>query len=101
MFFDTVPYYLKVFNTDVFLANYSVYPNPTSKYITFRKSGTEQTESGYIEIYNQLGKFVYSNRINENLTTDLEVLNIHYGMYILRMIENGNMQVEKVLYIPE
>lgn len=73
--------------------NLILYPNPLSNNELSVK--TASNGSKYVEIYNMLGKKVYSKNITENKKIQLNHLG--KGVYIVKVKENGKWATKKLI----
>jgi Secretion system C-terminal sorting domain len=64
----------------------SIYPNPTNAKINFVT--TESLQNKKINVYNNLGQFVFTKFIDDSKSIDLSSLSS--GVYILKFDENSN-----------
>ena len=76
-------------NTDVWQANFKMYPNPTDEVVYF-----EGLDYAQIHIYNILGQKVKSFKINNHHT---ESLSLPTGMYHVQIIKDGKYHTEKLM----
>lgn len=86
---QNTPYQLPLSNTDVWQANFKMYPNPTDEVVYF-----EGLDYAHIHIYNILGQKVKSFKINNHHT---ESLSLPTGMYHVQIVKDGKYHTEKLM----
>ena len=98
LMFDYIQIYDGIFsnNEEVSGQDIEIYPNPTSDILNLRlKTNTNSR----IELYNLQGELINSWKVesnNSNLQLDISQLEV--GVYVLRVIENGDVVLtEKIL----
>ena len=78
------------FDGDGTIKVYRFYPNPASSYINFEFKNID--ESYTLQIYNFLGKKVYSQVVNNNKIT-IPVENLYRGLYVYQLRDaSGNIE---------
>jgi len=87
------------FENDGTVKVYRFYPNPASSFINFEFKYTD--ESYTLQIYNFLGKRVYSQVVNNNKII-VPVENLYRGLYIYQLrntvgniVESGKFQIAR------
>ena len=79
---------------------WSVYPNPTSSYIHVEYLGHASTGAMQVQLINQDGRVVFSDESGKlDCTIDLNAAGLKPGVYILKTTLNGNLHVEKIIYM--
>ncbi|WP_452221968.1 T9SS type A sorting domain-containing protein [Lacinutrix salivirga] len=72
-------------------SNFSIYPNPTTNFITIKSNSLKHLDD--IKIYNSIGLFVGSYKI-ENMTIDIS--NLSSGVYFIKL-KNHASSVQKFI----
>lgn len=67
------------------------YPNPTSDYVYIRNNSPIKE----IQLFDINGKLVYSNN-NQNELVKIDLMNVHTGAYIVRVIDNNSVKTTKI-----
>ncbi len=75
-------------------SNILIYPNPASNY--FNIQGNELNE---IKIYDINGKLVFSNKLNNASSANIDCSNVEQGMYFINITDNKSNVVNKKLII--
>ncbi|WP_396601433.1 T9SS type A sorting domain-containing protein [Algibacter sp. R77976] len=100
---------LKISITDPFLVidekdgfNASIYPNPFVNNISLRVAALDESTPLEYTLYDILGRAIISNRLTMAADTDTYELalngdNLHIGIYILKVIQNGKEQSFKLI----
>ena len=72
--------------------NMTVYPNPATNKFTVDLGNDEKAN---IQLFNLVGQMVY----NETITgrADVKVANLHSGVYMLKVNQNGKISTTKVV----
>jgi endonuclease I/chitodextrinase len=76
---------------DYQLNDISIYPNPVSNILNIQLKNSRETQ---VEIYNILGKRVFTKSINQ--TQSIQLDNLNSGVYILKLTQ-GNSTISKKL----
>jgi len=81
------------------LFDLSIYPNPTTDFITISSNKTMNKEL-IIELYNGSGKLVTSALMNERNTYsfDFNLLNLKSGIFYVLIKDGEKSQMEKIIY---
>ena len=74
--------------------SFSVYPNPTSNYITINFSNNKSEK--YISLYDAQGK-VMSKTIVNKLSLQIDISTYPKGIYLLEVMEDNQHQTEKII----
>ncbi len=78
------------FDGDGTIKVFRLYPNPASSYINFEFKSID--DSYTLQIYNFLGKKVYSQVVNSNKIT-VSVENLYRGLYVYQLRDaSGNIE---------
>ncbi|WP_111308535.1 T9SS type A sorting domain-containing protein [Confluentibacter sediminis] len=72
----------------------SIYPNPVTEGRTYINITTKKNFSKNIEIYNVLGKQVYSTVLTGK---ELNISSLNTGVYILKITENNISETRKLV----
>jgi hypothetical protein len=67
-----------------------IYPNPANDYIILSR---ENTEAGYIEIIDQLGRIVSQENTLECEEKSIDISGLNPGLYFMRLINNSGREV--------
>ena len=67
-----------------------IYPNPANDYIELSR---ENTEAGYIEIIDQLGRIVSQENTLECEEKSIDISGLNPGLYFMRLINNSGREV--------
>jgi CotH kinase protein/Lamin Tail Domain/Secretion system C-terminal sorting domain len=79
---------------------WSVYPNPTNEYIQVQYLGHEAEETMKVQLFTQDGRIVFSDESeHQGCTIDLKAAGLKPGVYFLKTSINGNLHVEKIIYL--
>jgi len=77
--------------------SYSVFPNPVSDEINISVSGMQNNTSAIISLVNNLGKLLYSKRIDGNIPVyKLDVSNLSFGVYFI-IYDDGISSIRKII----
>ena len=77
-----------------FSDNVSIYPNPCNNQLNIENAyGFEAND--FIEIFDNLGRIVYSNDNLSGNTIEINVSNLPVGTYITRMFTQGKVAIQK------
>lgn len=78
----------------------TVFPNPSNGVVTINFAGKNELIS--IEVINNLGQLVYTEKIND-CTSDckkiIDMTSFKQGIYLFRILVNGNTHTKKVMLI--
>ncbi|MDO6595490.1 T9SS type A sorting domain-containing protein [Oceanihabitans sp. 2_MG-2023] len=74
------------------VAAFSIYPNPVANGIVTIK--TSNNEAVQVSVFDVLGKQVLSQNVTNQT---LDVSNLNAGMYILKLVQNGNSTTKKLV----
>jgi endonuclease I/chitodextrinase len=77
---------------DYQLNDISIYPNPVSNILNIQLKNSRETQ---IEIYNILGKRVFSRTIQQSQSIQLD--NLNSGVYILKLTQNNSIISKKLI----
>ena len=85
-------------NEDKLFENLNVYPNPTNDVVNISAS-YESIEGASVEMFDLLGKKVYSNAdlFNSNNSNSIDISNLNKGVYILKLENKEYKQTVKVV----
>jgi len=72
----------------------SIYPNPVTEGRTYINITTKKNFSKNIEIYNVLGKQIYSTVLTGK---ELNISSLNTGVYILKITENNISETRKLV----
>jgi len=72
--------------------NLTVYPNPATNNFTVN---TGNDEKATIQLFNIVGQQVYSETFTGS--TNVSVANLHSGVYMLKVNQNGKVNTTKVV----
>jgi hypothetical protein len=75
--------------------NYIVYPNPANNYLRI-STPYNSTGNTTIELYDAVGKKIISSSIFSN-STEINTSALPYGTYLLKLIQNNEIQIKKIL----
>ncbi|UAB82392.1 T9SS type A sorting domain-containing protein [Marixanthomonas sp. SCSIO 43207] len=75
------------------LNSISIYPNPVKTSINLIIP--ENVDSGYIKIYDILGKQVFSKKFKSNTNVSINIANWSSGSYFLKVVSGENSLTEK------
>ncbi len=75
------------------ITNFSTYPNPVTNGEFFINSASNADKN--VQIYDMLGKQVYTKNITANEKVD--VANLNTGIYILKVVEEGKTATRKLV----
>ncbi len=79
---------------DEFTENVIIYPNPCNTMLNIENTyGFEKND--FVEIFDNLGRLVYSNNNLSGYNLEINVNNLPVGTYITRMFTHGKISVEK------
>jgi len=83
-------------------ADFTIYPNPNNGYMTLNYNLNE-FENGVVEVFDLVGKQVFSQPLTgENSSADLFLSGFDSGIYLLRVMVNGDSRfTEKLSVIKE
>jgi hypothetical protein len=73
-----------------------VYPNPNNGQFTVELSNFESRSTLFL--VNTMGSIVFQGTINENESTQFELLNLNKGIYFLQ-VRNGNTAISKKIVV--
>jgi hypothetical protein len=73
----------------------SVYPNPTSSVVNVQLPQSVSEAALYISDIN--GKVVHEQTLNSNKVVPLDVSKLEQGVYILRVVSDGNQWQERII----
>jgi hypothetical protein len=77
-----------------------VYPNPANDYIQVQYLGNDAAGTIQVQLFSQDGRMVYSEEPGQPVfTVDLNATGLKPGVYFLKMTINGNLHVEKIIYM--
>jgi len=106
-FTDTTTYYINSPNgedschydiplglNEIYLNNFKVFPNPSSKTIKIKTS--EENLNGYVNIYNSTGQLVIQKRIVEP-ELEINIESIKPGLYIVKLINSDRTLYSKFI----
>lgn len=80
--------------------NFSVFPNPTSNFITINYKTNESATSIYLEIKNSIGQTIYTSSISSfqgEFKKAIDLSEEHPGIYFVQIIANGQIAVKKIV----
>jgi len=79
---------------ETFTENINLYPNPCNNVLNVENAyGFEKTD--FIEIFDNLGRLVYSNDKLSGNNIEINVSNLPVGTYVARMFTQGKIAVQK------
>lgn len=79
---------------ETFTENINLYPNPCNNVLNVENAyGFEKTD--FIEIFDNLGRLVYSNDKLSGNNMEINVSNLPVGTYVARMFTQGKIAVQK------
>ncbi|AOW21182.1 T9SS type A sorting domain-containing protein [Urechidicola croceus] len=91
--FPTATYYTNVLLVEGnYIQNFSTFPNPVTNGTFEIRTATNSIKN--VEIFDMLGKKVYSNQI---ISGKVDVSNIKTGVYILKVEEEGKLATRKLV----
>ena len=76
--------------------NLSVYPNPANDYVTINVNAFDVLKSHTIEVYDALGKIIYSSTITKSIVT-INTSQWSKGIYTLRLKQNEVAGYKKII----
>ncbi len=79
--------------------NFFIYPNPTGRFLHIVKKSVA-TDKAELKIFGSNGLLLYDSFFNNDIMVDFNEVSPCSGLYIVFIIENGNIQIEKVFYSP-
>ncbi len=75
------------------VSQFSIYPNPNSDAILFL-DGVDLQKEPFVEIYDQFDRLV----VNQQITTYTLNINLHTGVYFIKLVEIGEEeQLQKLI----
>jgi hypothetical protein len=80
--------------------NFSVYPNPCSRYLFVRSNAETQTGRNHVAIISLTGSVVFESYFTESIAIDLQGSLSAYGLYIIAIEGENFRQTEKLNYMP-
>ena len=79
---------------ETFSSNVTIYPNPCDNMLNIENTnGFEPND--FIEIFDNLGRLVYSNNNLGGEKVEINVSNLPIGTYVTRMFTQGKISVQK------
>ena len=78
--------------------NFSVYPNPTSDFITVKYNGNRNLSLD-VQVIDMLGKNVFSTSLSTENNMSLDLSRLNSGTYFINMIDvdSGNNIVKRII----
>ena len=77
--------------------DFNFYPNPVKDVLTVVSFGIAD-EVYQLQIYNALGKLMYSQRINQSRIVELDISNFNPGIYFIKLDKSGDQfKVKKLI----
>jgi predicted GH43/DUF377 family glycosyl hydrolase len=73
-----------------------IYPNPSSDVLTIENLSGYFSEGDYFELYDNLGKKIYSAALNKKSSVIINMLKYPSGQYFVKVINGINMYTEKI-----
>lgn len=75
---------------DLFSSQFSIYPNPSSNFISIKTENTIDK----IEMYSTIGKLVL---MEEKITKNLSVENLNSGLYLMKIYSDNKVATKKII----
>lgn len=82
-------------NTDTYLTNNLIYPNPATNYITIEQNNHQQSTS--IQILNINGQLVMNNKYSYLIKQKIDISHLHKGLYVLKITNDMNHFTYKLI----
>ncbi len=79
--------------TETSSSSLSIYPNPSNGFFTVKMNATAKT---VVEVYNMIGKLVYSTQLNNNMAT-VDLSNHSAGVYSMKVISGNTTTVKQIV----
>lgn len=79
--------------TETSTSTLSIYPNPSNGFFTVKMNTTAKT---VVEVYNMIGKLVYSTQLNNNMAT-VDLSNQSAGVYSMKVISGNTTTVKQIV----
>ena len=80
----------------------TIFPNPSNGFITINYTSKGKSEYINIEVINNLGQLVYTEKI-DNCTNDcnkiIDMNSYQKGIYLVRIVADGDVHIKKVLLV--
>ena len=80
---------------ELVLNSVKLYPNPSNGLFTLELNNSNNEEF-IVEIYNVIGKIVYTAKISDNLT-DINITEMSAGIYYVSINNGVNRKVSKIM----
>ena len=75
--------------------NFNLYPNPSNSTlsVTFKNEITNVT----LEVYDMLGKKAFSQTLNTNKSTSIDISNLDIGLYLIKVSSEGKSKTKQFI----
>ena len=79
------------------VSDVSIYPNPTVDG-KFNVELPENTVETHVEVVNLMGAIIYTSQVTESNRVTFDIAEQPKGIYLVRIISNGNSITKKIIY---
>jgi len=81
-------------------SKFLIYPNPSSGIINIEFSDINNTTKGSLSVYDNIGKIVFSKKLDfkgNTFNTQLDISNYENGIYFIRIENGGNSVIKSIV----
>lgn len=77
---------------------FTLYPNPTNRFLHIQKKSDTSDNESELKIWGANRVLLFNTFFRNSLTVDLKEISSCSGLYIIMLIDNHDIQFEKILY---
>jgi hypothetical protein len=79
---------------------FSIYPNPTHRFLNIQNKSEGSDNKSELKIFSTNGILIFDTFFRTDMMVDLKEISPRSGLYIMLIISEGYIQVEKIIFDP-